>query len=62
MLQNAGFANGLANWSLFATPDNSYLVGQVLFGHLPLLSREPAAGHVQLRGDSAEHERRRRLW
>jgi len=44
MLQNAGFSNGLANWSLFATPDNSYLVSQLLLGAFRYYRANPPPG------------------
>ena len=44
LLQNPGFSNGLTNWSVFATPDNSYLVGQLLLGAFRYYRANPPPG------------------
>jgi len=44
LVQNGNFSNGLANWSLFATPDNSYLVSQLLNNTFQFYRAAPPPG------------------
>ena len=41
MIQNGGFSNGIANWSLFATPDMSYMQWEVAQGAAFAFGRRP---------------------
>ena len=60
LVQNSGFSSGLDAWSLYATPDNSYLASQVVGGVFTFSRVNPPPGTGEFCRHPSEHSGRYR--